>query len=40
MNRITKPIITVLLAAAILLSLSGFGWKVKNILAVQLTLKW
>lgn len=27
MNRITKPIITVLLAAAILLSLSGFGWK-------------
>ena len=27
MNRITKPVITVLLAAAILLSLSGFGWK-------------
>ena len=27
MNRITKPIITVLLAATILLSLSGFGWK-------------
>lgn len=27
MNKITKPIITVLIAATALLSLSGFGWK-------------